>query len=79
MLYDSQNRVNVTVLGNYVLQVSGSVFRSLFVFILATVFIFSAHADDLSGRQIMDEVSARHDRPFEFEEQAMEKTTKHLS
>ena len=53
------------------LQVSGSVFRLLFGFILATSFILSAHADDLSGRQIMDEVSARHDRPFEFEEQAM--------
>ncbi len=41
--------------------------------ILAVCLAFSlpAGAQDLTGRQIMDEVSARHDRPYEFEIQQM--------
>jgi len=55
-------------------------FRAKFPYLIAQLFIFvaflvlachSVSAQELTGSQIMDEVSLRHDRPFEFEIQNM--------
>lgn len=39
--------------------------------VTACIFAFSAQAEELTGRQILDQVSERHDRPFEAEDQTM--------
>ncbi len=39
--------------------------------VLSLVAAFSASAQDMTGMEIMDEVSSRHDRPYESEVQAM--------
>ncbi|NVK19646.1 MAG: outer membrane lipoprotein-sorting protein [Methylocystaceae bacterium] len=41
------------------------------LFTLCSLVITPTHADDLSGRQIMDKVAELHERPYEFENHTM--------
>ncbi|WP_085595163.1 outer membrane lipoprotein-sorting protein [Thalassospira sp. MCCC 1A01428] len=43
----------------------------LLAFALLFIAINNANADEMTGRQILDEVSSRHDRPYETENQTM--------